>query len=254
MSRLFRDSWLMFRSQMRVALRNFVWLFIGLFQPICFMLLFAPLLKNLPGTTGFSQGSAYNTFTPGLMMMLAIYYAGFAGFAVLNRLQSGVIERLRVTPVSRLAMMLGFMASDLVVLIVQMVLLVGVGLMLGFRPDGWGLVITVGLLLLCGAMMIGFSYGLALTVKEQSALAASTNLLVLPLLLLSGIMLPLSLAPQVLRDIARANPFAYAVDAARALTAGNYGAIPVGQAFVIIGCLAVAMLAWATASVHAATE
>src|SRR5512146_1540345 len=229
MPRLLRDIWLMFRSQLRVSLRNPVWLFIGLFQPICYMLLFAPLLKNLVGVPGFPRGGAYNVFTPGLMMMMAIFGTGFAGFNLIERLRSGVIERLRVTPINRLALLLGIVAVDLLNLLVQTALLVGVALLLG-------------LLLIGGLMMASCSYALALLVKDQGALAATINLFVLPLLLLSGIMLPLSLAPEILRNIAKANPFAYAVDAARALVAGHPGDVTVVQAFVILGVLAVLAL------------
>jgi ABC-2 type transport system permease protein len=79
------------------------------------------------------------------------------------------------------------------------------------------------------------------------------NLFTLPLLLLSGIMLPLTLAPDILQKIAQANPFAYAVDAARALVAGNPGDVAVPQAFVILGVLAALALWWATSSVRKAT-
>lgn len=253
MARLVRDSWLMFASQLRITLRNPVWVFIGLFQPICYMLLFAPLLKNLANTPGFPKGGAYNIFTPGLMMMMAIFGTGFAGFNLIARLQEGVIERLRVTPINRLAMLLGIIAVDLLNLLVQTSLLVGVGALLGFRPDVGGLLVLLALLLVAGLMMASFSYTLALMLKEQGALAATINLFTLPLLLLSGIMLPLSLAPDILRKVANVNPFAYAVDAARALAAGHVGDLAVSQAFLILGVLAVLTLWWATSSVRRAT-
>lgn len=252
MARLVRDSWLMFVSQLRVSLRNGVWLFIGLFQPICYMLLFAPLLKNLAGAPGFPRGGAYNVFTPGLMIMMAIFGTGFAGFGMIARLREGVIERLRVTPISRLAMLLGIVAVDLLILLIQTALLVGIGLILGFRPDAGGLLLLLVLLLVGGLMMASCSYSLALLLKDQSALAAAVNLFALPLLLLSGIMLPLSLAPDVLQNVAKANPFAYAVNAARALVAGHPGDLAVGQAFIILGVLAVLAVYWATRSIRQA--
>ncbi|WIG57892.1 MAG: ABC-2 [Ktedonobacterales bacterium] len=252
MNRFFRDTWLMFVSQFRIALRNPVWLFIGLFQPICYMLLFAPLLKNLAGAPGFPSGGAYNVFTPGLMVMMVIFGAGFAGFNIIARLRDGVIERLRVTPINRLALLLGILGVDLVNLLVQTALLVGVGLLLGFRPDIGGLLLLFVLLIVGGMMMASFSYALALLVKDQSALAASVNLFALPLLLLSGIMLPLTLAPDILKNVAKANPFSYAVNAARALVAGHLTDTAVVQAFIILVALAVLTIFWATRSVRKA--
>ena len=74
----------------------------------------------------------------------------------------------------------------------------------------------------------------------------------LPLMLLSGIMLPLSLAPDLLRNIAKFNPFTYAVDASRSLVAGQFGADSVVKAFVIIAVLAILTIFWATRSMRQA--
>ena len=253
MPKLARDSWLIFGSAMRTTLRNPTWVFLGLFQPICYMLLFAPLLKNLAGVPGFPHGGAYNVFTPGLMMMMAIFGTGFAGFSVIAQLREGVIERLRVTPVNRLALMIGMISVSLVNLLVQVALLAVLGVLLGFRPDGGGFALLIVLLLISGLMMASCSYAVALAVKNESSLAAAVNLVALPLLLLSGIMLPLSFAPHLLRSIAKANPFAYAVDGARALVAGTLATPAVLQSFIIFGLLAIAALTWATAGVRKAT-
>jgi ABC-2 type transport system permease protein len=252
MTKLMRDSWLIFGSTLRVALRNPAWVFIGLFQPICYMLLFAPLLKNLANSPGFPRGGAYNVFTPGLMVMMTIFGSGFAGFGVIGRLREGVIERWRVTPVSRLAMMTGTLGVDLLNLMVQVSLLVIVGVLLGFHPHVDGLLFLLVLLLFSGLMMASCSYAVGLALRDESAMAATVNLFVLPLMLLSGIMLPLSLAPQVLQNIAKLNPFAYAVDAARALVAGHMNTAAIPQAFVIFAVLAGLALYWATTSVRKA--
>jgi ABC-2 type transport system permease protein len=252
MSSLLRDTWLMFTSQFRVTRRNYVWVVIGLFQPICYVLLFAPLLKNLAGSPGFPSGNTYNVFTPGLMILMTIFGAGFAGFNLIARLLTGVIERLRVTPISRLALVLGVLMMDLLTILVQTSLLVGVSVLLGFRPDVAGVLLVLGLVLLGSIAMASASYSVALIVKDQGALAAVVNTFALPLLLLSGVMLPLSLAPEVLRNIARANPFSYAVEAGRALVVGNFGDATVAQAFIILGVLAVLGLVWATRTIRSA--
>jgi ABC-2 type transport system permease protein len=252
MAKLIRDSRLIFGSSLRVMLRNPAWVFFGLFQPICYMLLFAPLLKNLVGVPGFPSGGAYNVFTPGLMMMMAIFGTGFAGFTVIGQLREGVIERLRVTPVNRLAMMVGMISVSLLNLLVQSLLLLGIGLLLGFRPDVGGLLLLLVLLLAGGLMMASCSYAVALALKNESGLAAAVNLVALPLLLLSGIMLPLSFAPDILQKVAKANPFAYAVTAARDLVAGNLGNTSVIQAFAILVVLAALALFWATRSIRSA--
>jgi ABC-2 type transport system permease protein len=255
MTKLIRESRLIFGSALRVTLRNPAWVVIGMFTPICYMLLFAPLLKNLVGMPGFplAAGGAYNIFTPGLMLMMAIYGSAFAGMALITRLREGVVERWRVTPISRLAMTLGLVGVDLLNLLVQDMLLLGLGLLLGFRPDASGMLLLLALLLLGGLMMASCSYAVALVLKNESSLSAMVNLFALPLLLLSGILLPLSLAPDILQSIAKANPFAYAVTAGRALVGGQLSDTAVMQAFIIFGIAAVLALFWATRSLRKAT-
>jgi ABC-2 type transport system permease protein len=186
------------------------------------------------------------------MVMMAIFGVGFAGFGIIGRLRSGFIERMRVTPVSRLAMILGSLAVDMCLFLIQIALLVAVGLLLGFRPSAGGLALLALLLILAGMAMACFSYALALLIRDEGGLAASVNLFVLPLMLLSGILLPLTLAPDILQNVAKFNPFAYAVDASRALVAGDFGAASVIKAFIIIGVLAAITTFWATRSMRQA--
>lgn len=250
--KLLRDTWLLFGRSMTATLRNPVWIILGLFQPVCYMLLFAPLLNNLADAPGFPRGGALTVFTPGLLILLAMFGAAFVGFDLIADLRYGIIERLRVTPVSRLALLLGRALRDVVTLLVQSLLLLIVAWLLGLRASLVGVALMFGMIILIGLLMSSCSYAVALAFKDENALASSLNFIMQPLLLLSGILLPLSLAPAVIRDIARANPFSYAVDAARALFNGSLGdnAVPVG--FVVIAVLALLAIYWAARSFRGA--
>lgn len=253
MSRLFHDTWLLFRMHLSIMLRNPVWVIIGLFQPVCWLLLFAPLLERLTGAPGFSTGSAFNVFTPGLLIMTALYSAAFAGFGLIAHLRAGVVERLRVTPASRLALLLGMVMRDVLIMLVQCGLLLTLSLLMGLRPDPLGLLLTMLLLILIGLMLASCSYGVALVVKDEGALAATVNFVTLPMMLLSGVTLPLALAPPLLQNIARFNPFAHAVDAARALVNGHLGDQAVVLGFGVFAVLTALSLYWATRSMRQAT-
>jgi ABC-2 type transport system permease protein len=89
------------------------------------------------------------------------------------------------------------------------------------------------------------SYGVALLVKSEDSLAPLMNTVSLPVLLLSGILLPLTYAPGWLRAIARWNPFSWAVDGTRALFRGDLGAADVWQGLVVMAVLAVLTVGWA---------
>jgi ABC-2 type transport system permease protein len=251
--KLMRDTWLLFSRNMLMTLRNPAWIIIGLFQPICFLLLFAPLLDNVSRVPGFPPGGALRVFTPGLLIMMGMYGAAFVGFGLIADLRAGVIERLRVTPVSRLAMPLGRALRDVVVLLVQSILLVLVAWPLGLTADLGGVAIALGLLILMGLLMASCSYALALALKSEDALAPTINFFVLPLQLLSGITLPLTLAPDWIRSIAAFNPLAYAVDAARMLFNGQLGNAAVLRGFAITAALALLALWWAAHSFRQAT-
>lgn len=253
MAKLIRDTGLLFRSHLADTLRNPIWVILGLFQPICWLLLFAPLLDGMPGASNLLGGNAFNVFTPGLLVMSAIFSCAYVGFGLVYSLRGGVIERLRVTPVSRLALPLSYVLRDVLVLLVQSALLVGLALLMGLRPDPLGLLLLVGLLVLIGVTLASVSYALALLVKDENAMASTLNFFSMPLILLSGITLPLTFAPALIKTLANLNPFSHAVDTARALVDGNLATSDVPLGFVIFVALAVLAMGWAVRSFRQAT-
>ncbi|MDZ5441946.1 ABC transporter permease [Micromonospora sp. 4G57] len=241
--KLARDTWLIFERQIQLLLRNPVWVFVGVFQPVMYLLLFAPLLK--PALNAPTQAEAYKIFVPGLLVLLAIFGGLFQGFGLIAELRAGVIERSRVTPVSRLALLLGRSLRDVVSLIVQAVIITLLALLFDLRVFIGDLLLAYLMLALIALMTSAVSYGVALKVKSEDALAPLMNTVAQPVLLLSGILLPLTFAPGWLQGIADWNPFSWAVDGTRALFAGDLGNDKVWQGLTIVAVLAVAGVVWA---------
>lgn len=252
MTKFLRETQLIFARSLRRTIRNPAWVIIGLFQPVLYLLLFAPLLDSIR-MPGFEDTNSLNVFVPGLLVMIAIFSAGFAGFGIIDDLREGVIERLRVTPANRLALLLGMVLHDVLVFLAQCLLLVVTALAMGFRADLLGLVLLFGLMALLGLMMASFSYALTLILRDQGALAAMLSTISQPLLLLSGILLPLTLAPKLLQSLAELNPFSHTVDASRALIAGQFGEHAILLAFAIVIALTVMTVLWATQLFRKAT-
>jgi ABC-2 type transport system permease protein len=100
--------------------------------------------------------------------------------------------------------------------------------------------------------MVSVSYTLALWLRNEDALAPLLNTVTLPLLLLSGVLLPLSLAPGWLQAAALLNPLSHAVEAARALFNQQLGDPSIPRALAILGVLAFAALAIASRSFNRA--
>src|SRR5919202_1721519 len=121
--KLLRDTWLMFGRYIGIFLHNPIWVIVGLVQPVLYLLLFAPLLKGIASSRGFPPGGAYNVFVPGLLIQLGLFGASGVGFSLIAELQEGVIERFRVTPVSRLALLLGRALRDILLLEIQSLVL-----------------------------------------------------------------------------------------------------------------------------------
>jgi ABC-2 type transport system permease protein len=241
---LLNDIKLMFIRNMQHTLRSPVFVFVSMFQPLMYLILFMPLLNGLGGVPGLPSGKTVDVFIPGLLVLQALFGTAFVGFALIDDIRSGVIERFLVTPVKRSAILLGRVLRDAVVLLVQCVLIALVALPFGLNLNVGGFLLSLLLYALIGITMASMSYGFALIFKIEDALAPTLNTITLPVSLLSGIILPLALAPIWLQDIAKINPLSYGVDATRALFAGNFQNIGVLEGFIVIGVLAVLVFLW----------
>src|SRR5205823_13965775 len=122
--------------------------------------------------------------------------------------------------VSRLALLLGRSGRDIVALLFQAVILTSLALPFGLTVRPADLALALALLALIALLLSAVSYALALKLRSEDALAPLLNAVSMPVLLLSGILLPLS---GWLKHVGAWNPFTYAVDAARALFAGDPG-------------------------------
>jgi ABC-2 type transport system permease protein len=239
-----RDTWLIFRRSLGLTIRQPVWVIFGLTNPVLYLLLFGPLLNGATSAVAPGQ-NAFNWFLPGLLIQIAMFGTAFGGFGLIGELRYGVVERMRVTPMSRTAALLGRSLRDVVILEFQAATMILLAIPFGVHLDPLGVVGTLGLLALIGLMVAPFSYALGLALKSEDALAPLLNFLILPLLLLSGILLPMALAPDWLQTLSSFNPLTHAVDAARAMFNGQWGSpeIALGIAVTAIGAVLALSLA-----------
>jgi ABC-2 type transport system permease protein len=219
--RFVRESSIVFRRQLRMNLRNPAWVIIGLMQPILYLLLFGPLLKPL--IDQFGAANAYTFFVPGMLVQLGLFGAFFAGFSLIGEWREGVIEAERVTPASRTALLVGRLARDLLQLLVQAVILVGLGYALGMDAPIGGMVLGVLLTMLIGGACAAASNALALATKSEDVMAPVINVVMMPVLLLSGILLPMTIGPDWLERASNFMPTRWIVDATRSMFGGDFG-------------------------------
>ncbi|MFC5185598.1 ABC transporter permease [Actinomadura harenae] len=241
--RTLRDTRLIFLRYVRQALRNKVGVVFGLVQPLLYLVLFGPLLSKVGGVQGAGGGNTWRAFVPGILVQLALFGAGFVGFGLIADLRSGVVERLRVTPVSRLALLLGRVLRDTLMLVVQAVMLLAASVALGLRAPLWGIVVGLVFVALLALSIASLSYVLAMVTRVEDAFAPLLSTVTLPLMLLSGIILPMSMAPGWLDAVSRFTPFRYVVDAARAAFRGDFSSAPVLEGAGVTVALAVVSVA-----------
>lgn len=236
---LLRHTGLIFVRSIRPTLHNPIVIIIGLSQPLLYLLLFGPLLSHVGG-----PGSSWQWFVPGIMVQMALFGTAYAGFALIPEIRSGALERLRVTPVSRTALLLGRVARDVTVLVVQCALIVAASAILGFRAPVGPVLLALVLIAVVGVAVGSASYALALYVKQEYAFAPVLTSTVLPLMLLSGVLLPMTLAPAWLHAISVVNPLTHVVDAERAIVAGQWHQVAVWLGPLLAVLLAIVGAGW----------
>ncbi|MFI6575273.1 ABC transporter permease [Nocardiopsis sp. NPDC050513] len=235
-----RDTWVVFQRQAQPVLRRPAMLLFGMLQPVLYLALFSPLLDGLGGPAG--EGS-WRWFVPGLLVMLALFTSGFAGFGILPEMASGAYERMLVSPASRVSLLLGRVLRDVTLMLAQALLILVLVVAFGFRVAPLGAAAGLALLAVLGVGLATVSYLTAMAVRETYVFAPIINAVLMPLMLLSGVLLPMDLAPGWLYTLSRLNPVAHVVDAERALFAGEWGATA-GVGWAVALGLAVVALAF----------
>jgi ABC-2 type transport system permease protein len=131
-------------------------------------------------------------------------------------------------------------------LLVQATLLTVIAVFFGLRVPVVGALITVAIVGLLGVALSSLSYAAGLWLKSEDALAPLLNMVSVPVLLLSGILLPMQLAPKWLYTISRLNPFSHVVDGSRAAFQGDLHDASLYYGLVAAALLAIGGLAIAT--------
>ena len=158
-----------------------------------------------------------------MLVQLGVFGAFFAGFGLIAEWRDGVVEAERVTPANRTALLMGRLWRDLVQLLVQALVLIGLGYVLGMDAPAGGAAIGVVITLLMGGACAAASNALALTTKSEDVMAPVINAVMMPVLLLSGILLPMTLGKQWLQTVSDFMPVRWIVDAVRTAFVGDFG-------------------------------
>lgn len=229
MSKFLRDTRTVFIRELLPSLRDPYSPILTMAQPLILLGLFGPLLGGIMAPGAVGAESTLQWFVPGVLVMIALFGTGAVGYGLLTEVETGSYERLLVSPLSRSALMVGKSLKEMAPLMVQAAVIVLALLPFGFRAPVLPVLLGLVLLGFLGIGLGAMSYALAISVRHQPAMFWSVQtFLQFPLMILSGMMLPLETGPAWMRAVAAFNPLKYVVDAERALFAGQVWAPEVG--------------------------
>ncbi len=212
-------------------------------MPIAFMLLFRYVFGGAiqTGTDNYT-----NYLMPGILLIAIASGISYTGFRLFNDMQSGIFERFHSMPIARSSVLWGHVLTSVVSNGISVVVIIGVGLVMGFRTSAgvpaWLAVIAILLLFTLALTWVAMIAGLAAS-SPDGASAFSYPLVFLPFI--SSAFVPTDTMPGPVKAFAEHQPVTSIVNSIRALFAG----LPVGNdIWVALGwCAGILLVAYAFA-------
>ncbi|RKE12039.1 ABC transporter permease [Catellatospora citrea] len=212
-------------------------------MPIAFMLLFRFVFGGAiqAGTDNYT-----NYLMPGIMLMAIASGISYTGFRLFNDMQSGIFERFHSMPIARSSVLWGHVLTSVVSNAISVVVIVAVGLVMGFRTSAgvldWLAVAAILVLFTLALTWVAMIAGLAAS-STDGATAFSYPLIFLPFI--SSAFVPTATMPAPVRAFAENQPVTSIINAIRAL----FEQQPVGNdIWIALGwCAAILVIAYAFA-------
>ena len=238
------DTGYLFVRALKKLIRNPILLFFSLFQPIIFLVLFTQLFSRFAQLPGFPAGSYLLFATPGILLQNAFSSALQSGTSVVTDLDSGYLQKMLVTPVSRYAILLGRLTSDAFRVVIQSVILLALALVLGASVTTGipGMILILLTMAFFGLAWSGISLTLGLRTRNAETVFGISAFLTFPLLFMSTALTPNTFMPSWMQTISNYNPISFTVNAARALVLTGYDWGTIASAYLVIGAIAVVTL------------
>jgi daunorubicin/doxorubicin transport system permease protein len=209
--------------------------------PVMFVLLFTYLFGGaIEGSTG-----AYRDFIlPGVLVVGVLFTTVYSGIALNTDITKGVVDRFRSLPIWPSSPLLGALLGDSVRYLVCSTVIIVLGLILGYRPDG-GVPGVLGAV----ALVVIFSFGLSWVFTTMGVLMRSPNAVmnagfmsIFPLTFLSNVYVNPNTLPAGVEAFVNVNPISNLVSACRGLLAGDFPADDIGISLAVAAGLTAVFL------------
>lgn len=238
LSQIIVKSYILAEMEARKLLHDPTELIARAVQPVLWLGIFGEALSKVRAIP--TQGFTYLQFiTPGILTQSVTFVAIFYGLYIIMDRDTGILQKLLVTPTPRLALVWGKMISAGLRGLSQSVIVFILALILGVQLhlSLWSIPIVFIIVMLGAAVFTGISMIIASIVKTRERFMGIGQVITLPLFFASNAIYPISIMPRWLQVIANVNPLSYMVNGLRSLMLSGTTA---GVGFDI-GILAVAM-------------
>jgi ABC-2 type transport system permease protein/oleandomycin transport system permease protein len=189
-------------------------------QPLMFVLLFAYVFGGAIPTPGHTY---IDFLIPGILVQTMSFGGFVTALGIAEDLKKGLIDRFRSLPMSRAAVLAGRTLADIATNIIQIVVMLGVGLIIGFGFSTSLPEIVLGLLIL---LLFGYAFSwifafMGLVSSSPEAAQSLGFIVIFPLTFVSSAFVPPDTMPAALQWFAEWNPISIVVNAIRALFIGD---------------------------------
>src|SRR5919107_881827 len=230
------DAWVLGQRAMREALRTPEALIPTLFIPLFFLIVnVGQASKIFPsGSTPFLYGQGYGAFQLPSSLLLAGSF-GTAALFLVEEIEGGYFDKLRATPVSRSAIVLGRLFAEGAKALLIATLMVVLGLIFGISIASGvlGFLLLIGLTALWSVVFVGFMQLVAL--KTRSAAATnSAGLVFFPLLFLTPNFVPRDMLTRPMEIAATLNPVTYVMESLRSLVLQDLDWASIWPGFLVV--------------------
>jgi ABC-2 type transport system permease protein len=234
----------LFVRYLKKLIRNPILLFFSLVQPIIFLLLFTQLFERFANIPGFPAESYLIFATPGILLQNAFGSALQSGNSIVSDMDSGYLQKMLVTPVSRYAILLGRLTSDAFRVLIQSTIILFLAFLLGAKPVTGllGVLLMLATIAFFGLAWSGISLAIGLKTRSSETVFAFGGFLTFPLLFMSTALTPLDFMPDWIQTVSMFNPISYTVDAVRTLMIDGFVWQPIVSAYLVIGFVALVTL------------
>ena len=225
------------------ALRRFVRVPANPFSIILFPLIqlfvFSQMYKDIVQLPGFGgQSSFLQYLAPGQIVFTVFFATAWSGGNLLYDYRSGMLDKLRATPINRFSILAGELVPLFVECMVMGGVILGLSIVLGASiVTGIPGALMILLLAACfGLAWSGTSFLPALITKNEQA-TSFLSILFFPIAFMSTAFVPIALMPDWLQTINKVNPLSYVIEAMRSLMSTGWDWALIGQAFAAIAIL-----------------